>query len=434
MVKPIEPTSGLPKVAVVAGLRTPFAKMGTVYKNLSALRLGQEVVRELLVRAALDPQALDALLFGQVIPSLSGPNIAREVILGLNMPRSVDAYSVSRACATSTQAVASGAMLIQTGQAKIVVAGGADSASDVPITVSKPLAEALVEANSAKTPVNKLKAFSQLAPKDLLPVPPALRELSTGLTMGESAEKMAKENGISRAAQDAFAHRSHTHAAVAWEKGRFKDEVMTVFVPPEYRPVAQDNIVRADSQLEAYAKLRPVFDKRHGTITAANSSPLTDGASATLLMRADVAEALGFEAMAYIKSYAFAALDPSEQMLMGPAYASPRALDAAGLSLSDMDLIDLHEAFAAQILSNTQAFASKAFAEQKLGRSEAIGQIDDSKFNIYGGSIAIGHPFAATGARQLNTIAGELQRRGGGKALIAQCAAGGLGAALVIEK
>lgn len=434
MVKPIEPSSGLPKVAVVAGIRTPFVKMGTVYKNLSALQLGQEAVRELLIRTALDPKQLDALLYGQVIPSLSGPNIAREVVLGLNMPRNVDAYSVSRACATSTQAVASAAMLIQTGQAKIVVAGGADSASDVPITVSKPLADALVEANSAKTPVNKLKAFSQLAPKDLLPVPPALRELSTGLTMGQSAEKMAKENGISRAEQDAFAHRSHEKATEAWEKGLFKDEVMSVFVPPEYEPVARDNIVRTDSQLEGYAKLRPVFDKKHGTITAANSSPLTDGASATLLMRADVAEALGFEAMAYIKSYAFAALDPSEQMLMGPAYASPRALEAAGLSLSDMDLIDLHEAFAAQILSNVQAFGSKTFAEQKLGRSKAIGEIDDSKFNIYGGSIAIGHPFAATGTRQLNTIAGELKRRGGGKALIAQCAAGGLGAALVIEK
>ncbi len=434
MVKPIEPSSGLPRVAVVAGIRTPFVKMGTVYKNLSALQLGQEAVRELLIRTALDPKQLDALLYGQVIPSLSGPNIAREVVLGLNMPRNVDAYSVSRACATSTQAVASAAMLIQTGQAKIVVAGGADSASDVPITVSKPLADALVEANSAKTPVNKLKAFSQLAPKDLLPVPPALRELSTGLTMGQSAEKMAKENGISRAEQDAFAHRSHKKATEAWDKGLFKDEVMGLFVPPDYEPVAQDNIVRTDSQLEAYAKLRPVFDKKHGTITAANSSPLTDGASATLLMRADVAEALGYEAMAYIKSYAFAALDPSEQMLMGPAYASPRALDAAGLSLSDMDLIDLHEAFAAQILSNVQAFGSKTFAEQKLSRSKAIGEIDDSKFNIYGGSIAIGHPFAATGTRQLNTIAGELKRRGGGKALIAQCAAGGLGAALVIEK
>lgn len=432
MVRPIEPQD-LTKVVIVDGLRTPFQKMGTGYKNASALELATIVVRELLERSAVPRAELDAVVYGQVVPSLVGPNIARELVLQLHLPRNLDAFSVTRACATSTQAVATAAMMIQTGQAKVVIAGGADSASDVPITVSKHLAEALITAAQAKKPFDKLKAFSHLAPKDLLPTPPALKELSTGLTMGESAEKMAKENGISREAQDAFAHRSHSKAAAAWEKGAFADEVMTVRVPPGYEAVKDDNLVRTDSTLDGYTRLRPVFDKKYGTITAGNSSPLTDGASAVLVMREDVAKALGFTPLAYLRSFAFAALDPAEQMLMGPAYASPRALDAAGVTLKDLSLIDLHEAFAAQVLSNLQAFGSKKFAETKLGRSEAIGEVPEEKLNVYGGSIAIGHPFAATGTRQLSTVARELKRRGGGLALVAQCAAGGLGAAVVLE-
>lgn len=433
MVSSVDPTNNLPRVAIVRGVRTPFAKMGTAYKKQSALDLGTEAVRELVHRASLDPTALDAVVYGQVVPSLTGPNIAREVALRLNLPRSVDAYSVIRACATSTQAVADAVMAIQTGQAKIVIAGGADSASDVPITVSKPLSEALITASQAKKPRAKLEAFSHLSPKDLLPTPPALRELSTGLTMGQSAEKMAKENGITREAQDAFAHRSHVRAARAWVEGIFTDEVMTVRTPPKFEAYAEDNLVRKASTLQGYEKLRPVFDKKHGTVTAGNSSPLTDGASAVLLMREDVAKALGYTPLAFVKSWAFAALDPSEQLLMGPAYASPRAMDAAGVTMKDLDLVDMHEAFAAQMLSNLQAFASKAWAEKKLGRSEAIGEIDDDKLNIYGGSLSIGHPFAATGARQITTMANELSRRGGGLALVTQCAAGGLGAAMILE-
>jgi acetyl-CoA acyltransferase len=433
MTQSVEVTPNLPEVVVVAGLRTPFVKAGTAYRSMSALELGQAVVRELLDRTALPKNELDAIVYGQVIPSLSGPNIARELVLALHLPKSVDAYSVSRACATSTQAVASAAMMIQTGQAKIVIAGGADSASDVPITVSKPLSEALVEANLAKSGMDKLMAFSHVAPKDLLPVPPALRELSTGLTMGESAEKMAKENGISRRAQDELAHRSHARAAYAWKNGTFDREVMPVRVPPSYEATRMDNIVRTDSALDAYAKLRPVFDKKHGTITAGNSSPLTDGASAVMVMRADVAKALGFAPLGKIRGFAFAALDPNEQLLMGPAYATPRALDAAKLELKDMTLIDLHEAFAAQVLSNLQAFASKKWAEEKLGRKKAIGEVPDEKLNVHGGSIAIGHPFAATGTRQITTVLNELKRRGGGLGLVAQCAAGGLGAAMILE-
>ncbi len=433
MVSALSPTSGLPRVAVVAGLRTPFAKIGTAYKHLSALQLAQWVVRELLERAALKGSAIDGMVYGQVVPNLAAPNIAREVILGLSLPHSIDAFSVSRACATSTQATATAVQMIQTGQAQVMIAGGADSASDVPIALKKPLAEALVTMNQAKKPVDKIKAFADVHAQDLLPDAPALTERSTGLTMGQSAEKMAKENGISRAAQDGFAHQSHVRAAAAHREGIFADEVMTVRVPPSYEAYGSDNLTRQDSDLQSYGRLRPAFDRKWGTVTAANSSPLTDGASAVLLMREDVAQALGFPALAYIKSYAFAALDPAEQLLMGPAYASPRALDGAGIKVLDLDIVDMHEAFAAQVLSNVQAFDSQSWARDKLGRSEAIGQIPEDKLNIYGGSIAIGHPFAATGTRQITTVARELYRRGGGLGLITQCAAGGLGAAMVLE-
>lgn len=427
--------NGGKRVAIVAGLRTPFAKQSSAYKNLSALELGQMVVSELLARTGVSPSAVQQVVYGQVLPSISAPNIAREIVLGTGMPRSIEAYSVSRACATSYQSTVNVAEAIMAGAIDCGIAGGADSSSDVPILVSKKLSHALLAASKARTLPQRLAAFSKLSPKDLLPVPPAIVEFSTGLSMGESAEKMAKENHIEREAQDRIAHESHVKAAAAWADGRFADEVMTAYVPKGkgYEPFAKDNLVREDSKLESYAKLKPVFDRKYGSVTAANASPLTDGASALLLMTEEKAKAEGLTPLGYLKSYAFAALDPRGQLLMGPSYATPIALDRAGVKLSDMDLVDMHEAFAAQILSNTRAFESKKFAEEKLGRSEAIGEIDWAKFNVTGGSIAIGHPFAATGARQITQTLRELNRRGGGLALCTACAAGGLGAAMVLE-
>jgi acetyl-CoA acyltransferase len=421
------------RVAVVAGLRTPFARQASAYVDQSALDLGKLVVRELLERTGVPAESIQQVVYGQVVPSLSAPNIAREIVLGTGMPTGIEAYSVSRACATSYQSTVNVVESILAGAIDCGVAGGADSSSDVPIAVSKPLAKALVALSKAKTIRDRVGAFRGIRPADLLPEPPALREPSTGLTMGQSAEKMAKENGISRADQDAIAHRSHTLAAAAWDDGRLRDEVMPVYLPPKFEPFTEDNLVRKDSVLEKYAKLRPVFDRKHGTVTAGNSSPLTDGASALLLMNAEKAAAEGHEILGTIKSYAFAGLDPHDQLLMGPAYATPIALDRAGVKLSDMTLIDMHEAFAAQILSNTQAFASARWAEEKLGRSEAIGEVDMDRFNVTGGSIALGHPFAATGARQITQTLRELKRRGGGLALCTACAAGGLGAAIVLE-
>jgi acetyl-CoA acyltransferase len=422
------------RVAIVRGIRTPFAKSGTAYKDMSALDLGKTVVAELLARSELDPKEVGMCVYGQVVPSLAAPNIAREIVLGTGLPKSIEAFSVSRACATSFQSMTSAAEAMLAGQHDVAITGGADSASDVPIAVSKRLANALVDVSKAKTFGQKLKIFSRLSPKDFIPVPPALKEPSTGLTMGESAEKMAKEGGVSRDAQDAFAHRSHERAAKAWASGAFAGEVMHVVPPPRYdAPIAEDNTVRKDSTVEGYAKLRPAFDRKYGTVTAGNSSPLTDGASALLLMTESKAKALGYKPLGYLRSWAYAALDPNDWMLMGPSYATPLALDRAKLRLADMDLVDMHEAFAAQILCNVQAFGSKKFAEDKLGRSEAIGEIDDATFNVHGGSLALGHPFAATGARMVTTVLNELRRRGGQFGLATACAAGGLGAAVVLE-
>jgi acetyl-CoA acyltransferase len=422
------------RVAIVAGLRTPFAKQWSAYREVSALDLANLVVAELLQRIDLDPEEIQQVVYGQVVPSVEAPNIAREIVLATGMPKSIEAYSVSRACATSYQSTVNVAEAIMAGVIDTGLAGGADSASNVPITVSKRLAEALIAATKARSIGERMQAFAGLRPRDLAPVPPAIKEFSTGLSMGESAEKMAKENHIGREAQDEFAHRSHTLAAKAWAEGKFDDEVMEVFVPNRFNEaIREDNLIRKDGELEKYAKLKPAFDRKHGTVTAGNSSPLTDGASALVLMREDKAKAHGFDVLGFIRSYAFAALDPAGQLLMGPSYATPLALDRAGVKVSDLDLIDMHEAFAAQILSNTQAFESAEWSEKHLGRSEKIGDIDWDKFNVTGGSISIGHPFAATGARQITQTLRELKRRGGNLALCTACAAGGLGAAMVLE-
>ena len=421
------------RVAIVAGLRTPFLKQGSEYQDLTARQLGQLVVRELLQKIDINKNEVQQVVYGQVIPSPKAPNIAREVVMGANLPVQIDAYSVSRACATSYQSCVNVAEAIIAGQIDCGIAGGADSASDVPITVSKRLAKALVSASKAKSLLQRITAFKGLGLKDIIPVPPALKEPSSDYTMGQAAEKMARENNISREAQDEFAHSSHQKATLAWQEDIFADQVMTVYSPENYRAVSKDNLVRDNSNLTDYAKLRPVFDRRHGSVTAANSSPLTDGASALLIMKEAKARALGLSVLGYIKSYAFAAIDPNEQMLMGPSYATPIALKNAGMKLADMDLIDMHEAFAAQILSNTQAFASKTFAKEKLHRKQIIGEIDPEKFNISGGSIALGHPFAATGARQIMQLLHDLKRTAGQFGLCTACAAGGLGAAMVLE-
>jgi acetyl-CoA acyltransferase len=421
------------RVAIVAGCRSPFARAGGFLASESALDLSRAVLAELLHRTNLRGRDVEGVVLGTVVPSVQAPNLAREAALAAGLPARCDAFTVSRACASANQAIASAAEIIQSGFATIAVAGGAESLSNVPILASKPLARALVAASRAKSWSKRLGAFGGLKVKDLLPVTPAIAERSTGLTMGESAEKMAKANGISRDEQDRFALRSHRLAAAATDDGRLTAEIARYYRGPDYRlSLGEDDGIRRDGDLAALAALRPVFDRRYGTLTAGNSSPLTDGAALVLLMREDRARTEGYRPLGFIRSYAFAAVDPFDQLLLGPAYSTPLALDRAGLELSDMTLIDLHEAFAAQVLSVIRAFESESFARERLNRAR-LGTVDQDRLNVMGGSIAIGHPFGATGARITLSLLNELNRRGGGFGLIGVCAAGGLGCTMVVE-
>lgn len=417
---------------MIAGLRTPFVRSVGAFRDRSALDLGRAVVAEMVARIGLDPGLIDLLVYGQVVVDPQTPNIAREVVLGAGLPKTIEAYSVSRACASSTQALADACKAILLDGADVVVCGGADSVSRPPITLGPRLVDAMMTSRQARDLAGRVRPFLRLRPRDLAPALPALKEPSTGLTMGESAEKMAKENRIPREDQDAFALRSHRRAAEAWDRGVFEDEVLPVFV--HGKPVTRDDIVRPDTTLEKLARLKPVFDRRYGTITAGNSCALSDGASALLVASEEAARALGFEPLAAVRAWAFAAVDPGWQMLMGPSFAVPIALERAGMTLADITVVDIHEAFSAQVLSNLRAWASREWAREHLGRDEPIGEVPDDRLNVHGGSIALGHPFAATGARQVLTMANELRRRGGGTALVTQCAAGGLGAAVVLER
>ncbi|GHA12482.1 acetyl-CoA C-acyltransferase FadI [Oceanisphaera arctica] len=421
------------RIAIVSGLRTPFARQATALRGISALELGTMVVNELLARTPMAATEVQQLVFGQVIQMPRAPNIAREIVLGTELPVGTDAFSVTRACATSFQAVSSLAESMLAGQVQVGIAGGADSASVLPIGVSTRLAEALLDLSKAKSFGAKLAILRGLGLKDLAPVPPAVAEYSTGLSMGQTAEQMAKSHGIGREAQDELAHRSHQLATEAWQQGWLTDEVMAAHVPPFKAAFEQDNNIRTQSTLADYGKLKPAFDRRHGTVTAANSTPLTDGAAAVLMMTESRAKELGLTPLGYLRSYAYAAIEVQHDMLLGPAYATPLALERAGCTLADMDLIDMHEAFAAQTLANLKMFESHTFAERELNRARAIGEVDMSKFNVLGGSLAYGHPFAATGARMITQTLRELNRRGGGLALTTACAAGGLGVAMVLE-
>ena len=420
--------------AIVAGCRTPFVRAGTHFGNLTAIDLGRHAVTELLARTEIPPETVDHLVYGTVLHDPRAPNLAREVGLS-TLPRNVPAVTVSRACASANQAIADGAGLIETGCADIVIAGGAECLSRIPILASDRLSTTLVSASRAKTLGARLRAFARLRPRDLIPVAPAIAEYSTGESMGEAAERMAKENGISRRDQDLWALGSHRKARAGTEDGRLTDEVAPFYVPPGYEvTVDRDNGIRSDTSIEALSGLRPVFDPEYGSVTAGNASPLTDGASAVLLASPRRAAELGIEPIGYLRSYAVTALDPAAQLLQGPVYAAPIALDRAGLAMADIDLLEMHEAFAAQVLSNLQAWDSDDFCRKELGRPGRLGHPDPDAINVMGGSIAIGHPFGATGGRLTVTLLNELRRRDGQFGMVTVCAAGGMGFAMVLER
>ncbi len=411
------------RVAIVAGCRTPFCKAGTALKSARAVDLARYAARELLERTNLGPDEVDEVIFGQVVPSALVPNVAREVSLLPQLPKEIPAYSLNRACASSNQAVTAAYDQILLGHADVILAGGAESLSDVPILASRRLADILVSASKARTLGARIATFAQIRPRDLIPVAPAIAEPSTGESMGQSAEKMAKENRIAREAQDRWALRSHQLAAKATADGRLTAEIAPWLpVRAGGEVITQDNGIRADTSLEQMATLRPVFDRRYGSVTAANSSPLTDGASAVLVMSDTAARALGYEPLAYLRSYAVAAVDPGWQLLQAPVWAVPKALERARLEWKDLGLIEIHEAFASQVLSNLQGFAQKGW------------NINEDIINVMGGSIAIGHPFGATGGRLVTTLANEMKRRDVQFGLISVCAQGGMASAIVLER
>ncbi len=422
------------RVAIIAGVRTPFARSGTLLRHYSAIDLGKCAVAELVQRTNLDGRLVDLLVYGTVLPSVTAPNIAREVALLPHFPRTLQAYTVGRACASANQAITDAADQIALGHANIAIAGGAESLTQVPILHSRGMSDVLVAASKARSVSQRLSTFAQLRPRDLVPITPAIAEPSTGESMGQSADAMAKLNGISRESQDRLALKSHVQAAAGTADGRLTAEIAPIPLPPAFTSMlASDNGIRSDTSYEQLAALKPVFDRLYGSVTAGNASPLSDGASAVLLMSEERARALGYTPVAYIKSYAYAAVDPGEQLLQAPVLAAPVALQRAGLTLRDMDLVDMHEAFAAQVLSNIQGLASKAWAS-RAGFSEATGDIDETRLNVLGGSLSIGHPFGATGGRIVTTLCNELARRGGQFGLLTVCAAGGMGHAMVVER
>lgn len=422
------------RAVIVQGVRTPFVKAFGDFLKLDTIGLGCAAVSALIERTELSRQEIDGLVWGGVILPQAAPNVAREIVLDLRLPASAEGYTVTRACASGLQAITNAVSAIERGDADVLIAGGSDSTSNAELKLPQKVVHTLGPLALGKaTPMDYLGALSQLMPiTDILPRMPKIAERTTGETMGQSAEHMATRNEISRAAQDEFAVRSHHRAAAAIASGRLREEIASVDAG-NGKMVHADGLVRADTSVEKLAKLRAVFAKG-GTLTAGNSSPLTDGASAVLLMSEEKAKALGYTPLAAFRSWSYIGVDPADQVLMGPAIAMPRALERAGLDLSAMDYVDLHEAFAAQVLCILKMLGSDAFGRTRLGRDKAVGEVDPERLNVHGGSVALGHPFGATGARMVTTMANELVKNDKQYALLGICAAGGLGAAAVLER
>ncbi len=422
------------RAVIIGGIRTPFVKAFTTFTKLDTIALGVAATAGLLKKLDLAHRELDAIIWGGVILPSTAPNVAREIALDLRLPPSVEGMTVTRACASGLQAITLAAAAIERGEADVVIAGGSDSTSNAPVMLPTKVTQSLAPLALGKPSARDyLAALSQLTPiTEILPRQPKIAERSTGEVMGESAERMAKRNGITREAQDELAARSHHRAAAAIESGRLGQEITPVETPSGGW-VHADGLVRADTSVEKLSRLRPVFSKT-GTVTAGNASALTDGAAAVVVMSEEKARSLGYTPLAAIRSWAYVGVDPADQLLMGPAVAMPKALERAGLSLADIGLIDLHEAFAAQVLSVLKMLGSQAFAQERLGRDSAVGEIDPLSVNVHGGSLALGHPFGATGARMVTTMANELAQGDQSFALLGLCAAGGLGAAAVLER
>ncbi len=422
-------------VVIVDGVRTPFAKAGTNLKDVHAADLGQVALSELVARTNLNRDIVDEVIVGNVGNPSDTVNISRVVALRAGFPQKISTHTVHRNCASALESLAGGFNMIKAGSASVIVAGGTENMSQAPLLFGKKMTDLFGKLQFSKTTSQKLAAVMEFRPSFLAPritLVEALTDPFVGINMGNTAEILAKEFGISREEQDQFALRSHLRAVAATENGKLLEEITPVFIGPDYKEsLDRDSGPRAGQTIEALAKLKPYFDKRTGTVTVGNACPITDGAAMMLLMSRERAEAEGYKPLAKIVSYAFAGLEP-ERMGLGPAYSSPKALDKAKMNLAQMDLIEINEAFAAQVIACQKAMASDKWCQEKLGRS-ALGVIDDSKLNVNGGAIAIGHPVGATGTRIVLTLAKELRRQGKQFGLATLCIGGGQGGAMVIE-
>jgi len=423
----------VPDAVIIDGVRTPFARSGMAFKNIQADELGRIAVKEVLERTSLDPKIVDEVIIGSVSQLVDTANVSRVIAQRAGLPPRVPAYTVNRNCASGLEAIGSAVEKIRSGMADVVIAGGVESMSNIPIFYyGKRLSEILVDASKAKTLGAKIAKFASIRPRDLKPSIIGQTDPLNGMRMGDTAEVLAKEFGITRDAQDAFALMSHRRSVDA--RPKLAEEIVPVYIPPRFEQIATQDIgPREDQKMEELGRLRPVFDRRNGTVTAGNASPLTDGAAAVLIMNEEKASSLGFKPLGRIRAYAYAGLDP-DRMGLGPVFATPLALDRAGMKLSDIELIEMNEAFAAQVLANEKAFASKRFAQDQLGRGEPIGEIDRDRLNVNGGAIALGHPLGASGARLLLTNLYELRRRNQSIGLVTLCVGGGQGAAYVVER
>jgi acetyl-CoA acetyltransferase family protein len=425
------------RVAIIDGVRTPFTKFNTALKEVKAADLAMHVIRELIERTELPVGSIDHVIMGNGAQPADAPNVARLAALKAGIPQNTPAYTVQRNCAAGMQAISEAAMMIQLGHAKVVIAGGVESMSNIPFLFRRSFQNKLTHMMRAKTPGGKVQAAASLRFRDFSPVVGielGLTDTYCGLNMGDTAEVLAREYRISREAQDEFALMSHRRTTAAWEENRFKDEVMTIYSPNgEDSIVEKDNGHRPNQTLEALAKLPPYFDRTYGTVTAGNSSQITDGSSCLLIMNDEVARSLGYEPKAYVKSWGYAGNDP-KTMGLGPSFATPIALDRAGLTLQDIQLIELNEAFASQVIANEIAFQSKRFAQGNLGRSKPVGEINRDILNVNGGAIALGHPIGASGNRLVLTLMKEMERRDLQFGLATLCIGGGQGGAMIIER
>lgn len=420
------------RVAIVNGVRTPFVRARTVFQKMPPSVLGGVTLRETIARSDVDPNLIEELYYGIVSPPAEGTNVAREALFDSGLPASIPCTTINRYCASSAEAVAAIAGKISSGQIDVGLAGGVESISSVRALFSQDATDFFQDLLRAKSTAQKLTKLATFKPGHLMPHAPGIKEPTTGLTMGQSADLMARLFGVSREAQDQFSIDSHMKAHNAWERGFYKSHVVPVGTP-DGKVIDRDSDVRADTSMEKLSSLKPVFYK-DGTITAANASPLTDGASAVLMMSEAKALELRVKPLGYLRGFGAAGVDiKKEPLLIGPVYAIPRALKNAGVSWEDIDLIEMHEAFAAQALSTVCAIESLEFAKEKLGLDRRIGSVDFDKFNVNGGSIPLGHPFGATGTRMVLQTLHELKHRQKRLGLISICAAGGLGVVMIVE-